>query len=160
MTFVKIKVFPKSPKFMYYTIKLLQHLKSGNYKLIYIKSQFLCIFTEKFYFLRTWVIFWEPKNYKNKTKTKILIFSFSYNLIKMYIIRYLYPIRTVLSIWTLLLSLKVTYFIDTWRYMSVKKSNWKDNFGWKVQKRALSVFLKERCFRGVLIIIAGKFTSL
>ena len=38
-------------------------------------------------------------------------------------IRYLYPIRTVLSISTPLISIKVTNSIDTWCNMSVKKSS-------------------------------------
>ena len=83
------------------------------------------------------------------------------DLQKCQIIRYFYPIWTVLSVWTPLISLKVIHFIDTWRYISVKKSNWKDNLAWKVQKSVLFGILKETCvFRGVLILITGKFKFL
>ena len=33
--------------------------------------------------------------------------------------------------------------IDTWRYMSVKKTSWKDNLAWKVQKSTRFAILKE-----------------
>ena len=60
-----------------------------------------------------------------------LCLSFSlYIYIHMYIsiyIRYLYPIWTVLSIRTPLISLKVTNLINTCRYIFLKKSNWKNN---------------------------------
>ena len=72
--------------------------------------------------------------------------NYTYNaIIHQITIRYSYPIWTVLSIWTPLISLKVTNFIDTWRLMSVKKSSWKDSLAWKMSKSALFAILKKTC---------------
>ena len=55
----------------------------------------------------------------------------------------LVPYMDRLTIWTLIISLKVTNFIDKLCYMFVKKSSWKENLAWRVQKSTPFTILKE-----------------